>query len=75
MRRAGTVVRISQGRLVVRTPEAEHPEIGETVLDESLNDVGRIVDVFGPVERPFLTVTPAGSANLPSMLNSPLYVR
>lgn len=75
MHRAGTVVRISQGRLVLRAPGTEHPEIGETLHDESLEQVGRVVDVFGPIERPYLTVTPADSVHPPSLLNSPLYVR
>ena len=75
MRRVGEVVRVAQNVAVVRAPGEDYVDIGTEVVDENLDDLGRVVDVFGPVERPFLTVTPAGSVNLPSMLNSPLYVR
>ncbi|MFW6384756.1 MAG: H/ACA ribonucleoprotein complex subunit GAR1 [Halodesulfurarchaeum sp.] len=84
MRRAGTVVRIAQGKLVVRTPEtdgrnsesgSDRPDIGVTVLDENLETVGRVVDVFGPVDHPYLTVSPVDSINPPTFLNAPLYVR
>ncbi|MFB6113837.1 MAG: H/ACA ribonucleoprotein complex subunit GAR1 [Halodesulfurarchaeum sp.] len=75
MRRAGTVLRIAQGRLVVRAPGPEPPDFGETVLDEHLESVGTIVDVFGPVDRPYLTVVPLDSINPPSLLNEPLYLR
>lgn len=73
MRRAGTVVRVAQGLAIVQAADADHPDIGTTVLDESLADVGRIVDVFGPVERPYLAVSPAAEA--PALLGEPLYVR
>lgn len=75
MRRAGTVVRISQGLVVVRAEDAEQPGIGATVLDETLEAVGRVVDVFGPVDRPYLAVTPADDRHLPALLGDTLYLR
>jgi RNA-binding protein len=59
VRRAGTVTRTAQGLLVVRAEEAAIPDIGSECVDEGLDAVGRIVDVFGPVERPYLAVSPA----------------
>ncbi|WP_121742982.1 H/ACA ribonucleoprotein complex subunit GAR1 [Natronorubrum halophilum] len=50
-------------------------EIGTMVLDDSLEEVGRVVDVFGPVERPYLAVTPDAGVHLPSLVGSPLYAR
>jgi RNA-binding protein len=58
MRRVGEVVRAAQGLAVVRAPGEEFPDEGTTLVDESLDEVGEVVAVFGPVERPYLAVTP-----------------
>ena len=75
MRRVGEVDRIAQGVAIVRCSEATHPDIGAMVVDERLDTVGRVVDVFGPVDRPYLAVTPSGAATLPSLLGKKLYTR
>ncbi|WP_090385387.1 H/ACA ribonucleoprotein complex subunit GAR1 [Natronobacterium texcoconense] len=83
MRRVGTVVRTAQGLAVLRTDDGdtsadadEHRhEIGTMVLDDSLEEVGRVVDVFGPVDRPYLSVTPDDDVHLPSLVGSTLYAR
>lgn len=75
MRKAGAVVRTAQGLAIVRVPGSDHPDIGEFVVDENLDTVGRIVDVFGPVERPYLAVTPETGRHLPMLLGDELYVR
>ncbi|USZ72923.1 H/ACA ribonucleoprotein complex subunit GAR1 [Natronosalvus halobius] len=49
--------------------------IGTMVLDDSLETVGRVVDVFGPVDRPYLAVTPQSSVHLPGLVGSTLYAR
>ncbi len=84
MRRVGQVVRISQGLAVLRADDEttgdsndddlEHT-IGTTVLDDNLEEVGRVVDVFGPVERPYLAVTTDDSVHQPSLVSSTLYAR
>ena len=58
MRRAGEVVRVAQGLAVVRAPGEEFPDVGAKLVDESLEEVGEVVAVFGPVEGPYLAVTP-----------------
>ncbi|WP_254523628.1 H/ACA ribonucleoprotein complex subunit GAR1 [Natrinema caseinilyticum] len=86
MRRVGAVVRTAQGLAVLRAdaPDGggashdgdEHrDEIGTIVLDDSLEEVGRVVDVFGPVSRPYLAVTPDDDVHLPSLVGSTLYAR
>ena len=73
MRRVGEVVRVAQGLAIVRAPDGEHPDIGTPVVDRSLSNVGRVVDVFGPVERPYLAVSPT---DLPTtLLGTVLYAR
>jgi RNA-binding protein len=73
--RVGEVVRTAQGLAIVRCPGQEHPPIGRGVVDESLTEVGRVVDVFGPTARPFVAVTPAGEVSLPMLLGKRLYAR
>ncbi|MDQ2052283.1 Gar1/Naf1 family protein [Natronolimnohabitans sp. A-GB9] len=85
MRRVGSVVRTAQGLAVLRADDAsgadEHgtdafrDEIGTMVVDDSLESVGRVVDVFGPVERPYIAVTPDDDVHLPSLVGSTLYAR
>ncbi|MFB6268604.1 MAG: H/ACA ribonucleoprotein complex subunit GAR1 [Halobacterium sp.] len=75
MERAGSVVRTAQNVAVVRCDSDSHPDIGASVVDQNLDEVGRVVDVFGPVERPYLAVTPASGVHLPTLVGETLYVR
>ena len=73
MRRVGTVVRAVGGVAVARSSDERHPDVGGAVVDEALATVGRVVDVMGPVARPYLVVATEGSPA--ALLNDPLYVR
>ncbi|WP_430505147.1 H/ACA ribonucleoprotein complex subunit GAR1 [Haloparvum sp. PAK95] len=76
MERVGEVVRTAQGLAIARVGSGEQPPgIGAMVVDESLSEVGRVVDVFGPVDRPYVAVTPHDSVTLASMLDTKLYAR
>ncbi|WP_227354855.1 H/ACA ribonucleoprotein complex subunit GAR1 [Haladaptatus salinisoli] len=75
MRRLGQVVRTAQGLAIVRSPGEEHPDLGTEAVDESLRTVGRVVDVFGPVERPYLAVSPDEGTRLAALVGSKLYAR
>jgi RNA-binding protein len=74
MKRVGTVSRVAQGVAIVRLDD-DPPEIGTAVVDDSLTRVGRIVDVFGPVDRPYVAVSPSESVSLASLVGSKLYAR
>ena len=73
MRAIGEVVRTAQGLAVLRSDDDDHPDIGTEVVDERLETVGRVVDVFGPVERPYLAVSPADGVAVPTLLGERLY--
>lgn len=75
MRRIGEVVRVAQGIAVARCPDDAYPDIGTTLVDENLTEIGRVVDVFGPVERPYLAVTPDDGVEPASLLGQALYRR
>lgn len=90
MRRAGEVVRTAQGLAILRVPEDVGPDpegvdrdspaldgivgIGTEVVDDSLSTVGRVVDVFGPVARPYLAVSP-DRGDPAGLIGDRLYVR
>jgi len=75
MDRLGEVVRTAQGLLILRVPDDETPDIGTEAVDESLDEVGRVVDVFGPVPRPYVAVSPDDDRRLALMLGEKLYAR
>jgi RNA-binding protein len=75
MQRVGEVVRTAQGLAVVRCIDDDHPDVGTEAVDEQLNSVGRVVDVFGPVSRPYVAVTPDEGVTLATLLGQKLYAR
>ncbi len=75
MRRVGEVVRIAQGLAIVRSSDDAASELGSELVDERLDPVGRVVDVFGPVDRPYLAVSPSGDVTLAALLGEKLYAR
>ena len=75
MKRVGEVVRTAQGLAVVRSLDEEYPDTGTEVVDQNLDPVGRVVDVFGPVERPYVAVSPADGVAIAGLLGEKLYAR
>lgn len=75
MERLGEVVRTAQGLAIVRCADDEPPEIGTEAVDEQLTTVGRVVDVFGPVDRPYAAISPDEGVALPTLLGAKLYAR
>ncbi|NHN40340.1 H/ACA RNA-protein complex component Gar1 [Halorubellus sp. JP-L1] len=74
MKRVGEVVRVAQGLAIARASDDDPPRIGAGVVDENLDEVGRVVDVFGPVGRPYVAVT-ADDGRPALLLGEKLYAR
>ena len=74
MRRVGTVERFAQGLAVARAADDDPPSVGDAVVDESLVEVGHVVSVFGPVDRPYVAVKPT-ERDPASLFDEPLYAR
>ncbi|MFB6124164.1 MAG: H/ACA ribonucleoprotein complex subunit GAR1 [Haloferacaceae archaeon] len=74
MHRLGTVDRTAQGLAIVRSDD-DSPRIGTEAVDETLSTVGRVVDVFGPVDRPYLAVSPAEDVRPADLVGKRLYAR
>ena len=75
MERVGPVDRIAQGLAIVRCRDETHPDIGTMVVDENLDTVGRVVDVFGPVSKPYVAVSPTDRDNVAMLVGTKLYAR
>jgi len=75
MRRVGTVTGLAGGLVVVRAAgDGDPPGPGTSVVDENLDALGEVVEVFGPVDRPYLAVTPDGDPPA-TLLDGPVYER
>lgn len=75
MRRIGTVTDIAQRRYVLRAFEGVDPVIGTSVIDAELETIGRVVDVIGPVDRPYLVLDPTETEPDPAMIGKRVYSR
>lgn len=59
MRRLGKVLHISnRGSIIIRTEKT--PPVGRQaiVMDKKAQEVGTIIDVFGPVKFPYVAIKP-----------------
>jgi RNA-binding protein len=75
VRRAGTVVGVTQGVAVVRSTDEAFPDVGTELVDERLDTVGSVVDVFGPVPRPYLAVSPPSDRTVTRLVGDVVYAR
>lgn len=75
MRRLGSLERLSQGKGIAVLNTETPPNIGETVVDETLTEIGTIVDIIGPTAAPYAVITPNDSVDLIEHLDAKLYLR
>ena len=73
MKRIGEVRTITGSIAIVQGEDQTRPKIGTKVIDEKLENVGRIVDVIGPVSRPYMVIKIKEGAK--SILKKRLYSR
>ncbi len=75
MRRLGKVLHVSsRGSLVLRTDKT--PPMGKQarVLDKKAQEIGIIIDVFGPVKSPFVSIRPKGNIDPQKLVGQMLYL-
>jgi RNA-binding protein len=58
LQRIGFVLHVSSTRNMILKAE-NIPHIGDRVVDEKLNHVGTVFDVFGPISSPYVAVRPS----------------
>jgi rRNA processing protein Gar1 len=46
------------GKLILRLNSDKNLKLGEKVFNSKLREVGKIQDIFGPVNNPYISITP-----------------
>lgn len=75
LRRLGTVLHIShRGTIIVRTEKV--PPIGNKsiVFDKKAQEIGIIIDVFGPVRNPYVAIRPNTEFDAKKIIGQVLYM-
>lgn len=78
MKRLGTTHHLVQKKLIVRTEtlsgkNAELPRINSVVVDQKKVRIGRVFDIFGPKNRPYIVVKPYRNVDAAVHLGKKLY--
>jgi RNA-binding protein len=75
LRRLGTVLHVSnRGSIIVRTEKV--PPVGgkSMVFDKRAQEIGTIIDVFGPVRNPYLAIRPCKESDPTKLIGQVLYI-
>ena len=75
MRRLGKVLHISnRGSIIIRTEKT--PPVGRQtiVMDKKAQEVGTIIDVFGPVKYPYVAIKPNRGYDPQKLVGQMLYL-
>lgn len=75
MRRLGKVLHISnRGSIIIRTEKT--PPVGRQaiVMDKKAQEVGTIIDVFGPVKFPYVAIKPNRGHDPQKLVGQMLYL-
>ena len=57
MLRLGKVLHLTDGKnLILKTMNV--PKIGSLVVDQKLNKIGKVIDIFGQVNNPYIKIKP-----------------
>ncbi len=76
MRRLGKVLHISKrGSIILQTDKT--PPVGgrSVVLDKKAQEVGTIIDVFGPVKFPYVAIRPKRNTDPNKLVGMLLYLQ
>ena len=78
MKRLGTTQHLVQKKLIVRTEplsgkNAELPRINSVVVDHKKVRIGRVFDIFGPTDHPYIVVKPYRNVDAAVHLGKKLY--
>lgn len=76
MRRLGKVLHVSKrGSLILRTDKTPPTGPQALVLDKEANEIGIVLDVFGPVNNPYVSIRPYEGTDTQSLVGQILYLR
>jgi rRNA processing protein Gar1 len=74
LKRLGRPLHISsQNHLIIQTGYT--PQIGERVFNQSKDFIGKIIDVFGPVSSPFISIKSDNRIDLNKHINDEFFIK
>ena len=79
MKRLGIALHVVQNKLIVQSEqvvgnETSIPRTNSWVVDQKRTRVGKVLDIFGPINRPYIIVRPNRDVDAAAHVGKKLYV-
>jgi len=79
LKRLGTALHVVQNKLIVQSEqvvgsETSIPRTNSWVVDQKRTRVGKVLDIFGPINRPYIIVRPNRDVDAAAHVGKKLYV-
>lgn len=79
MKRLGTALHVVQNKLIVQSEqivgsETNIPRTNSWVVDQKRNKVGKVFDIFGPIDHPYIIVRPNRGIDAAAHVGKKLYI-
>ena len=79
MKRLGTALHVVQNKLIVQSEEIVGRGVGiprgsSWVVDQKRTRVGKVFDMFGPIDRPYIIVLPNKGMDAAAHIGKKLYI-
>ncbi len=81
MKRLGTALHAVQNKLIVQSEQiaeresnVEIPRVGSWAVDQKKVRIGKVLDIFGPVDHPYIIVRPNRGVDAAAHVGKKLYV-
>ena len=79
MKRLGTALHIVQNKLILQSEqivgsETNIPRTNSWVVDQKRTRVGKVFDIFGPINHPYIIVRPNRSVDAAAHVGKKLYI-
>ena len=79
MKRLGTALHVVQNKLIVQSEqivgsETNIPRTNSWVVDQKRTRVGKVFDIFGPINHPYIIVRPNRGVDAAAHVGNKLYI-
>ena len=79
MKRLGTALHVVQNKLIVQSEqvvgsETNIPRTNSWVVDQKRTRVGKVFDIFGPINHPYIIVRPNRDVDAAAHVGKKLYI-
>ena len=79
MKRLGTALHVVQNKLIIQSEqivgsETDVPRTNSWVVDQKRTRVGKVFDIFGPINHPYIIVRPNRGVDAAAHVGKKLYI-